>query len=757
MPSITYSTPAPVNATTNKDPASSASKILNTSSEQARPNSSSAPSLDPSSSSDGDIPPENESISPQTAQNELENSDVSETAGEDQQSAISDSDTNEVAGTIDESAETPLQPFTETSQAASQALNVLLYPNSPTSAAKGSAFGENGTIKAASPVRETESGAEASEVLALSSVFDDLASPTKFGNGIRPASLPERNGTINDDDNDDNDSTGNPFNTFQNRPRTISNDTRGPPYFALHQGREYEIYDNSDTQLGSPQMLPLRFGEASPALNSFASVSVLERPVQPFNFDRRNPMFHHNGVHQALQSEYMDASGSTSAASVSNAAHQAHSGSSMNAPYSAPTYFPYQSVQGLTQGNTFQHTIHQPAVYQVPGATTSTHHFSGAPRRMMYPPPHFGAPALVMAAHTLTPIPPSGRVLDHGHPMPPARFVGTNFGSYAGASEGPGYPPNQWYGQENLGGNMEDRATNYETDEVSESPVSPEGFWGRRVPVPEIVYNCTFCHERITATVQTPFALCSGCGPSGYTYYCSVECLLLDAQTHSVHCLNYPASERAAYHNLPQQYLYVKDPLYQVDGPRESPEKFRQRTFAMYCSSGPFPNLLQAWTKVHGVPQNLEGRDISESTQKRTGDYYIFRSRQTADGLRPNPDSDVIFTIVLRNGDSLKGMLTRTLNACFLSYQPRLIEFLFRLIRYLLRDTNLFEILPHSCSQADTFAEFTHQFSLEFGFDASMQVHRTDYFNASIEWLEVFNYIAQLEVKYPVLDKWCRT
>ena len=755
IPSKVYSTPNLVSTTTNNSSVASTSNVSNTGSQELRLNKLSTPNISAGPHPDDDILPASELILPLRAQDELGSRKKSDVAGEEKQSTTEDSSTGISQETvpISRQEEKKLQQSMDIIEVPSEAIKTVSSPNHSTSSPVDGILEEvDGGVEVASPLRETESRAESSEVWALSSIFKDLGSPTKFDNSIRPASLPERNDMISDDDEDNKDNIDNSFDVFRNRSRTISNNARGAAFFQVDRRTEkHKSSNDNDTHHGGSRTVQLQFGAASPVLKSFASVSDSERSSKPSNFVGRIPIFQHNG-RQVLESGYMDPTSLT--LPVTNSAQYGHSGHAMHTSLPPPTHLStYQSDQSLEQGAPFQHNRNQTAALHAPITGNATRHFTGVPHGTMYQPPHLRAPFRTMIDPAPLPIPPSGHVLDPVRPIKPAIYTDINLNPYPDASGGPAFATSQWHSQDHRGANMEERAANYEPDAASDSPVSPASFWCQGAPAPEIIYNCTFCTERITATIQTPLVLCSGCGPSCTTYYCSVECLLVDALTHSSRCLRYPASVRAAYHNLPPQYLYLTDPLYLVEGPIESPENFRQRNFALHCSSGPFPKLLQAWAKVHGLPQNLEGHDISEST-KRTGDYYIFRSRKTADGLRPNPDSDVICTIILRNGDPLKAMLHRTLNACFLSYHPPLIEFLFRMLRHLLMDTTFFELLPHSCSQDMTLSEFHHQFLREFRFDAAMQLHHTDDFNANMEWGEIFGYIASLESRYPVLDGW---
>jgi hypothetical protein len=157
-------------------------------------------------------------------------------------------------------------------------------------------------------------------------------------------------------------------------------------------------------------------------------------------------------------------------------------------------------------------------------------------------------------------------------------------------------------------------------------------------PVP---YICTYCQERTIASNENPVFLCSGCGPYSNIRYCSIACLLADAYGHSQRCMRLSASERYMTHDIPEP-TYETNSIVPLSGYDESAERFRQRAFSVYCSSGDFPRLFMAWAKKFNYtrPQNF---DVSESF-KRTGEYAVFKSRATGPAQRSNPHADVIYT-----------------------------------------------------------------------------------------------------------------
>ncbi|KAG9233918.1 hypothetical protein BJ875DRAFT_463008 [Amylocarpus encephaloides] len=270
-----------------------------------------------------------------------------------------------------------------------------------------------------------------------------------------------------------------------------------------------------------------------------------------------------------------------------------------------------------------------------------------------------------------------------------------------------------------------------------------------------MIFKCSLCGDHGAATLVTPLVLCSGCGPAGNIRYCSIACLLADAYHHSLQCSNLPPSLKLVYHDLTPHFIYEKDPIMPLDSSIETPEKFRQKAFSMYCRSGPFPAILKAWAKRNPGEMSLDGLDILEM-QKRTGDYHVFRSSATASGVRYNPGADVIFTVLLRRGDPLKDIFRRSLNASFLVYHPIILDFLFRTIRHFIIDANEFEIFPHLAQSTVVFEEFKQQYSSEFAFDTRRYDHDWEVFSTEKEWPRVVPFLIELENKHPILQYWMR-
>ncbi|CAG8951404.1 hypothetical protein HYFRA_00007319 [Hymenoscyphus fraxineus] len=276
-------------------------------------------------------------------------------------------------------------------------------------------------------------------------------------------------------------------------------------------------------------------------------------------------------------------------------------------------------------------------------------------------------------------------------------------------------------------------------------------------PQPAIynAFRCSYCQDSGTPKDVQSLVFCPGCGPTCNIRYCSTACLLADAYDHSTCCMNFPASQRLAFHDLPEQFIYEKDPIMPLNGLPPSPEQFRQKAYMMYCNSGPFPTTLKAWAKRNSAEASLQGVDLLEQ-QKRTGEYHVFRSALTTVGTRRNPGADVIFTIILRKGDPAKKILSRCLNASFLLYRREVVEFLFLFIRHFILDAELFEMAPHHATNTVVLEEFKHQFTREFNFDITPYEDDLKMFSIDEESRRIQPLLDDIESKYPILQRWWR-
>jgi hypothetical protein len=151
-------------------------------------------------------------------------------------------------------------------------------------------------------------------------------------------------------------------------------------------------------------------------------------------------------------------------------------------------------------------------------------------------------------------------------------------------------------------------------------------------------YICSLCHATCFATLSTPLVLCPGCGPLSKIRYCSVGCLLANAYDHTYHCMNFPASQRLAFHNLPPSFVYVKDPIMAIDPWTViSAELFRQKAFSMYKRFDLSPTTFELERGREDPNKHIT------SNRKVSGDYHVFRSATTADEPLGNCKSDIIF------------------------------------------------------------------------------------------------------------------
>jgi hypothetical protein len=106
--------------------------------------------------------------------------------------------------------------------------------------------------------------------------------------------------------------------------------------------------------------------------------------------------------------------------------------------------------------------------------------------------------------------------------------------------------------------------------------------------------------------------------------------------------------------------------------------------------------------------------------------------------------------------DLNKQMFNRALNACFLCWDPCIVEFLYRFIRSLILNTDSFSLFKCEYPVGVVYAEFRHQFKLEFGFDSTMRMNTSDHFDVAQEWNAISPLIARLEFQHPILVHWLR-
>jgi hypothetical protein len=111
-------------------------------------------------------------------------------------------------------------------------------------------------------------------------------------------------------------------------------------------------------------------------------------------------------------------------------------------------------------------------------------------------------------------------------------------------------------------------------------------------------------------------------------------------------------------------------------------------------------------------------------------------------------------SIKLRRDDFCKRVLHRVLNACFLENHPQITEFLFRMLRHIILDPVLFELLPSYAPQLDVFTEFLHQFGAEFGHNTATRANESDDFEFTREWDYIRTLLDSMEYRNPILFYW---
>jgi hypothetical protein len=120
-------------------------------------------------------------------------------------------------------------------------------------------------------------------------------------------------------------------------------------------------------------------------------------------------------------------------------------------------------------------------------------------------------------------------------------------------------------------------------------------------------------------------------------------------------------------------------------------------------------------------------------------------------------DLMVLQTIRLRDGDPMKEALNRTLNACLIKLRPQVVNFLFRLLRHLIVDLDTWSFMNPVLDQRTIHAEFIHQFSREFSFDAQAHATELDTFDLEEEWKLIRLIMEDMEMEFQVLRCWFRT
>ncbi|TGO27323.1 hypothetical protein BPAE_0044g00580 [Botrytis paeoniae] len=292
------------------------------------------------------------------------------------------------------------------------------------------------------------------------------------------------------------------------------------------------------------------------------------------------------------------------------------------------------------------------------------------------------------------------------------------------------------------GQNLSDFSNGWSRQQLSSSTIINSGPRTHTEPdTARIPFDCTCCNDHHHATIDSPMVLCHGCGPNSGIKYCSIACLLAESLAHADVCqdsvddsgkftITRPTAHQIYYTGI------LAAPFTFGTTFKKSIYAYRQKVFAMYCRSGPFPQIHKAWAQKNNTLPTLPEQDAIEAT-KKTGSYFVFKSALTSNNNRMNLDSTVICTIKFRPNDRMLQAVDRCLESCFrLSHDHdyAVKEFLYRLIKDLLSDDESFDCFPHTEDRLSVFHEFQNQYDLEFGFNADMQSARSDKFDFESEW-----------------------
>ncbi|TEY70220.1 hypothetical protein BOTCAL_0109g00080 [Botryotinia calthae] len=292
------------------------------------------------------------------------------------------------------------------------------------------------------------------------------------------------------------------------------------------------------------------------------------------------------------------------------------------------------------------------------------------------------------------------------------------------------------------GKNLSEFSNGWSRQQLSSSAIVNAGPRTHTEPdTARIPFVCTYCNDYHCATIDSPMILCHACGPDSGIKYCSIACLLAESLGHADVCQEILDDSETFTISRPTAYqIYYNGvlaaPLTFGTTFKKSIYAYRQKVFAMYCSSGPFPKIRAAWARQNNTLPTLPEQDAIETTNK-TGSYFVFKSALTSNNNLMNLDNTVICTIKFRPNDRMLQAVDRCLESCFrLSHDHdyAVKEFLYRLIKDLLSNDESFDCFPRTEDRLTVFHEFQHQYDLEFDFNAEMQSARSDKFDFESEW-----------------------
>ncbi|KAL2073573.1 hypothetical protein VTL71DRAFT_10899 [Oculimacula yallundae] len=263
--------------------------------------------------------------------------------------------------------------------------------------------------------------------------------------------------------------------------------------------------------------------------------------------------------------------------------------------------------------------------------------------------------------------------------------------------------------------------------------------------------KCTFCEEVKTPTAADPFHFCPLCGVvPGTPRYCSVACLLANAWEHNSVCLNTPAYHTMSNTNLGPTYRWEHLPLNNCHNMPDSPEKYRQKIFAMFCKYGDVPDIRYANSRKW---QDIDwSRLMPSCARTKVGDYHIFKSPATTSRRNQNPSKAIVICTIkfpLNDGVGMKLMITRALNVALVTHDASIIHFLCRLLRYAL--IRHFASFGATEPQEVVMTEFKTQFFKEFGLTYN---DSEPLINPSAAFATIENILQYYEVAHGGIQYW---
>ncbi|CZT01937.1 uncharacterized protein RAG0_09316 [Rhynchosporium agropyri] len=266
--------------------------------------------------------------------------------------------------------------------------------------------------------------------------------------------------------------------------------------------------------------------------------------------------------------------------------------------------------------------------------------------------------------------------------------------------------------------------------------------------------KCSFCEDTKVPTADNPFHFCPLCGvDSSSPRYCSVACLLANAWEHTGSCLNTAAYNTNSNTNLGPTYSWIPFPMTNCHYMPDSPEKYRQKIFAMFCKFGEVPDIRYAHSRKW--PDIDWSRIMPSCARTSVGDYHIFKSSAIESGRQQNPSkAHVICTINLPNRDggvNMKLMITRALNVAFVTHDAQVIWFLSRILRYVLQP-HYFQNFMATEPQLVVMAEFKSQFFKEFG--VAINDNEPFMVNPAAEFATIHDSISRFEIGLGSLQYW---